>query len=161
MPNHATPTAIRIAQGNPSGRPLPLNEPKAATGAPPMPLDLSPAAQMVWQELVPVLLSMGTLTTSDGDALAALCVQKALYQEAVEHYTRNGLVIQSSQGMKKNPAVTIADAALKQYRALLGEFGMTPASRTRIQADHPDLESPLSKLLNERQRIRGVMFEAE
>ena len=150
MANHATPTALRIAQGNPSGRPLNEKEPLSIPGEPVMPLDLSIAAQTVWNEMVPILRNMKTLTTSDGAALAALCEAKVLYQTAVADYTLNGITIKSSQGLKKNPSVTVADAALKQFRSLLGEFGLTPASRSRIQADHPDMQSDLAKLLSAR-----------
>lgn len=147
--NHATPTAIRNATGNPSHRPLPVKEPAPLPGEPPMPLDLSLAAQWVWKEMVPILHEMGTLTTSDGEALAAYCETKVTWRMAQNSIELDGIVIESTQGRKKNPAVTVADSSLKQMRSLMGEFGMTPASRTKIRSESPDADSPLEQLLRE------------
>jgi P27 family predicted phage terminase small subunit len=147
--NHATPTALRIATGNPSGRPLPDHEPLTQPGEPPMPHDLSKAAKRVWREMVPILHELGTLTTSDGDALAAYCETKVTWRMAQDSIEQDGIVIESSQGRKKNPAVTVADSSLKQMRSLLGEFGMTPASRTKIRSESGDTDSPFERLIKE------------
>jgi P27 family predicted phage terminase small subunit len=156
MPNPPKPTALKIATGNPGGRPLNMNEPKAATGEPTLPADLSKAAKKVWRQTVPVLLKLGTLTTADGDALSAYCEAKVTWRIAQKSIEKDGITIQSSQGLKKNPACTISNEAMKTMRALMSEFGMTPASRTKIEVYTPDTESPLSKLLNERNRIRSA-----
>ncbi len=120
-----------------------------------MPADLSQAAKKVWKQTVPVLLELGTLTTADGDALASYCQAKVMWQLAQASIDKDGIIIQSSQGLKKNPAVTVADTAMKTMRALMGEFGLTPASRTKIETNAPDKESPLTKLLNARNAIRS------
>jgi len=154
MPNPATPTAIRIAQGNPANRPLNDHEPQAVTGAPDMPIGLSAKAEAFWDALTPILLQLGTLTTADGAALEMLCQALELKQLAYESIQRDGIVIESSQGKKSNPAVNIYDKSQKQVRALLGQFGLTPSARAQLKSTNPELASPLEKLLAERTRIR-------
>ena len=160
MPNPPKPTSLKLLQGNPGKRPLNVREPKAASGAPPMPTDLSKAAKKVWKAMVPILLKLGTLTTSDGDALAAYCECKVMWRSAQDSIVKDGVVTIGSQGPAKNPAVNVADSALKQMRAIMSEFGLTPASRTKIHTTNPDQESDLSRLLNERSRIRSANFDA-
>lgn len=157
MPQHSTPTVMRIAQGNPSQRPLPGNEPQAERGAPPMPPFLSVRAQDVWNSAVPVLLKLGTLTVADGDALTAYCETYVTWRLAQESIDKDGIIVDTPHGKKKNPAVSVADGALKQLRSLMGEFGLTPASRTRIQSNNPELESKLTILMAERRQIRTAI----
>jgi P27 family predicted phage terminase small subunit len=149
-PMHSTPTAIRVATGNPSQRPLPQGEPQATRGEPTMPTFLSARAQQVWIETVPVLLQLGTLTTADGDALTAYCETYVTWRMAQESIDKDGIIIDSPQGKRKNPAVNVADSSLKQLRSLMGEFGLTPASRTRIKSNNPEAQSVFSRLLGER-----------
>jgi len=156
MPNPPTPTALKIARGNPGGRPLNVKEPKAASGAPPMPTDLSKAAKKVWKVMVPVLLKLGTLTSADGDALAAYCEAKVTWRMAQDAIETHGIIVSTTQGQSKNPACTVSNEALKNMRALMSEFGLTPASRTKIQVHTPDTDSPLSRLLDARNRIRST-----
>jgi len=155
MPNPATPTAIRIAQGNPAHRPLNDHEPQAIAGAPDLPIDLSERARAFWHALVPILLQLGTLTTADGAGLEMLCQALELKAMAYESIQRDGIVIESSQGKKSNPAVNIYDKSQKQVRALLGQFGLTPSARAQLKSTNPELASPLEKLLAERTRIRN------
>jgi len=158
MPNPATPTAMRVAQGNPAHRPLNDREPQAVNGAPEMPFGLSNKAQAFWHGLVPILLQLGTLTTADGAALEMLCQALEMKALAYESIQRDGIVIESSQGKKANPATNIYDKTQKQVRALLGQFGLTPSARAQLKSTNPDLASPLEKLLAEQSRIRNGAF---
>lgn len=155
MPQHPTPTAIRIAENNPAHRPLPVKEPKAERGVPNPPAYFSTKARAVWHELAPLLLNLGTLSTADGVALEALCNQIVYLRMAQESIDKDGIILQSKYGPVKNPAVNIADITLKQIRSLLGEFGLTPAARTRIQSNNAEAESPFAILLAERKQIRS------
>ena len=150
MPNHATPTIIKIALDNPGGRPLNEREPKAIAGAPQMPSDLSTAEQFYWFQLCETLQGLGTLNTCDTAALRLFCEASVLKDRAKQEIDNFGLLIKSAQGMKKNPAVTIFNEQAHTVRTLLGEFGLTPASRSKITADSPELDSPLTKLLKSR-----------
>ena len=155
MPNPPTPTALRLIQGNPSGRPINKLEPKTNPGEPAMPRDLTKEARKVWKEMVPVLLKLGTLTTSDGDVLAMYCEAKVIWAKARNEINTKGILVDSQQGLKKNPACTIMAEASHTMRQLMSEFGLGAASRTKIHTSAPDQQSALSKLLNERNRLRS------
>ena len=117
-----------------------------------MPSDLSHEAKKAWKKMVPVLLHLGTLTVSDGDALACYCEAKVLWRKAQDEIAVKGMVL----GDKKNPAINVAQDCSNTMRALMSEFGLTPASRTKIQVHTPSTQSPLGKLLNERIRVRDA-----
>ena len=56
-----TPTKIRILNGNPSRRPLLLNEPQFAPGIPDRPTGMSAGARKHWDELVGEMANSGVL----------------------------------------------------------------------------------------------------
>lgn len=147
MPQHSTPTSLRITQGNPSGRPLPEREPQADRGIPAMPAMMSARAQQVWADLAPLLLQLGTLSVADGVALEALCNQIVYLREAQKSIDTDGIIVQTQHGPRKNPAINVADGSLKQVRALLGEFGLTPSARARIKSNNPEHDNVLDQLL--------------
>ena len=137
------PTALKKLRGNPGKRKLNENEPQAKPGRPPLPPGLTDVAQAEWDRMVPELEAIGVLSTIDGSALAAYCQAYSRWLQAeaeidahgitlvTKHETEKGLV---DGDIKKNPAVTVANDAMKLMRAFLSEFGMTPSSRSRIKA---------------------------
>lgn len=149
MPGPApTPTAIKLAKGNPGKRPINALEPKPKTGEPPMPRDLSKPAKKEWKRLAKMLLKLGVLTVSDGDALATLCEAKTLWREALNDVRKNGILIQVTAAtrngpvtiQKKNPAIAVMESQAKLVKSLLESFGCTPSSRTKVNAN-PNTDS--------------------
>lgn len=136
------PSALKKLQGNPGKRPLNAKEPSAPAGDPEMPADLPKAAQEEWNRIIPELRALGVLSTIDRAALAAYCHAYARWFEAEEETRLHGIVVEEPilvQGVetgfvryKKNPAVTISEGAMKLMKSFLIEFGMTPASRSRL-----------------------------
>ncbi|HEY2467994.1 MAG TPA: phage terminase small subunit P27 family [Terracidiphilus sp.] len=112
-----------------------------------MPSDLSELEQHYWNRLVPLLTALGTLTTDNEDVLRALCQELTKKQMAWEQIIARGIVIESPQGMKTNPACNVHDKAQKQVRVLLGEFGLTPSARTRLRSVNPAHASLLDQIL--------------
>jgi phage terminase small subunit len=47
----------------------------------------------------------------------------------------------------QSPFLAVANKALEQMRAFLNEFGMTPASRTRVHAERPSATNALDEFL--------------
>jgi len=150
MPRPATPTAIKIATGNPGGRPLNDKEPKAIAGAPVMPANFSQAEQVYWNELCKTLSQLGTLNTCNGEAMRLLCEAAVIRDEAKKLIKQHGVLMVSPQGYKKKPAITVFNEQAHTIRTLLGEFGLTEASRAKLRVDNPEFDSPLMKLLNSR-----------
>jgi P27 family predicted phage terminase small subunit len=81
-----------------------------------------------------MLSASGLLTSGDRAALAAYCSAWSRWVTAEERIQISGLVIIASKSGYPipNPFVGIANTALDQMRKFLIEFGMTPASRSRI-----------------------------
>ena len=128
-----------------------------------MPFGLSAAAQDEWHSIVPILLAMGVLTKVDGKALGAYCASFARWLLAELDVAKYGLVIEEPvidtltgkqrrlRGqyvvrLKKNPAIPTSNEAMKMMKSFLIEFGMTPASRTRLNvADGEKQRDPADK----------------
>ena len=128
------PSALKILNGNPGKRPI-RPEPSTPVGAPPMPKRLKADAVAVgkWKELVPILLSMGTLTVGDGEALATLCEVYAVAQTCLLEFRAGGAAMTSDSGaIKPNPAGPLYRGLVALQQSLMSEFGLTPSSRVRL-----------------------------
>jgi P27 family predicted phage terminase small subunit len=77
---------------------------------------------------------LGVLTSVDGLAFAALCIEMAQYLDMRDSMV--GMVQQFETGTRQvSPELTIAHKSLDKVRQLLTEFGMTPSSRARLAID--------------------------
>ena len=100
------------------------------------PSELAPLAKREWKRIARQLAAMGLLTTIDRAALALYADNYGRWLEAVAALQKYGVVIKSPSGFPmQSPYVAIANKAGEQVRLLLAEFGMSPASRTRVHAD--------------------------
>lgn len=90
------------------------------------PACLSPEERKCWNSLAGDLKKAGILTNIDLNALMTYCKLWVIWQDKV-----------SQANIEITPNV---DRIFKQLLALWREFGMTPASRTRIHADNPEPE---------------------
>jgi P27 family predicted phage terminase small subunit len=81
---------------------------------------------------------MGVLTEADGLALEMLCYNYARFRRCADKLedTPEGFVADiftSHTGDRKpSPYVGMCKTSMAEIRSLLGEFGLTPSSRTRI-----------------------------
>ena len=130
------PRALREIEGNPGKRPLNPREPQPAVKRPRCPAYLDADARREWRRLVPILERMRVLTEADDIALANLCQQYALLQEAQIKLKKTGLLIKTRSGyIQQSPLVAIISTTVDQVNKLCREFGLTPSSRTRIQVE--------------------------
>jgi P27 family predicted phage terminase small subunit len=144
------PSALKLLNGNPGKRPLNPAEPMYEVDdelSPPDDLDAEALSE--WIRCAPLLRDAGVLTQIDRTALAALYMCYSRWIDAERHVRRDGCVISGSTGSPvMNPYVRVAAQALDQMRALMGDFGMTPSSRSRLRAEstgerQDDLEKEL------------------
>jgi P27 family predicted phage terminase small subunit len=175
MGRNPTPTALKKARNNPGHRPLNEREPKPDLGEPPMPKWLSKLARKYWKNIAPFLLKMKVLCKVDGEALASYCEACANLQRAQDEIELNGVLItiyetgddgkplKDEHGrrivldVKTNPAVTIADKAMKMKRALGGDFGLSPVSRAKLKTeDGGESEDPMAAFLQRRKSTSTV-----
>jgi P27 family predicted phage terminase small subunit len=140
------PTRLKKLQGNPGKRNTNRREPRPRPGAPQKPASLAKEAHAEWDRISPILEKMGVLTTADGAALEAYCKLHALNLKAEAAIEKYGIVLAKVDEvgvsvLKKNPAVSIFESTSRLIRSFLQEFGLTPASRSKVAASEGrDLE---------------------
>ncbi len=128
------PTSIKALRGTLRADRMNPREP-VGDGRPTCPPELSSAARKEWRRISKHLTAMGLLTTVDRAALALYCDAYGRWLEAIAALQEYGVVLKSPNGYPvQSPYVGIANKAGEQVRLLLAEFGMSPASRTRVQA---------------------------
>ena len=145
MPRVTAPAELRLLNGVRPGRDSggrKVEPPPGFKRMPPrMPSTLSPAAKRVWARVTPELARLSLLKAEDADALAVYCEAVVTFREATKQIRKDGAVITNTTTRKdgtvsewrtKNPAVSVADMAAKQIRAFGAEFGLTPASESKL-----------------------------
>lgn len=149
MPGPAPkPTALRELAGNPGHRPLNKREPRFSADVPTRPGWLLPEAKREWARIVPELQRLRLLAVVDRAALVNYCQWWARYVEAEKILSAQGLTILCPSGyMQQRPEVAIAQKAAQIMKAFLIEFGLTPASRSRIAVPEEQKEDEFSKFL--------------
>ena len=143
------PTAMKVLEGNPGGRPLNKNEPKPDKKAPRCPAWLEEEAKKEWKRMGKTLEQLGLLTEMDMAAFAGYCQAYARWKEAEEFISQHGTMIRTPNGyLQQVPQVSIAQTYLKIMNKFCEQFGLTPSARSRIVADTAeDKESDEMELL--------------
>ena len=128
------PTILKVIAGNPGKKPLPKNEPKPeALDSLAVPAELKgTVARAAWKRVAPKLRRMQVLSEADVDALMLYCRECQVYSDAEKTIRREGITMETAQGLKKHPAVTVLHEAATHMRNLMASFGMTPSSRASV-----------------------------
>ena len=142
------PTHLKVVRGTEKPSRANPNEPKPSPAIPRPPDLLGKEAKKAWHRTAKHLYELGVLSELDRDALAAFCVQYAIWVDAVDRIQKNGviqedgLLAETPNGYPvQHPLVAIINRAQSEMRKWMTEFGMTPSSRTRISAqpqEEPD-----------------------
>ncbi len=113
-----------------------------------MPAWLSREAKAEWRRIVPHLDAVGLLTIVDRSALASYCQAFAELVVATKLLEKEGRIVDvdvfnkaddcTGTVRKLHPAVKLQRDAFASVKQFLGEFGLTPSSRTRLQAPVED-----------------------
>ena len=141
------PTVLKVLEGNPGKRPITPNEPKPAPVAPPMPDDLAPKARAFWEHTVPQLEKLGLATEVDGPALELLSVHYAVAVEAARLIEEQGIMAKGRHRQDiKHPALQTLRDHSSSFLRYLTQFGMTPASRSRLSVPGVDDEGVWSDI---------------
>ena len=161
MPKPRLPTKTKILKGTFRANEAPKNEPAPPVlpAIPKAPSHLNRWAKQMWNYNAKELKELGMLTTLDTYSLEVLCEQYGIYRElkeAITHKTVDGkrkkisiaqyLNCRNSQTM---PEYAAMKSAFERYSSLLKEFGLSPASRSRIDlpAREPVKSDPMEALL--------------
>jgi P27 family predicted phage terminase small subunit len=153
------PTALKRLGGNAGKRKPSAKEPRPRSKKPKMPGHFTPdiseddankewaiwqrefyeIARAEWRRVVRELSAVpGLLTSVDSDALAMYCETYARWVQASAKLAQGGMVekLKTKTGSEYyaiSPYMTIVSQCMATMKQFLSEFGMTPASRTRIQ----------------------------
>ena len=137
-------TRLKLLEGNRGKRTLNNLEPaprvvEFKSAQPPKFLDK--VARMEWNRVAPKLIDLRVLTELDLSHLAMYCKSFSLWIVAIAKVDKLGLlVIGAKGGLVRNPAIKISRDALQDATKLGLEFGITPASRSRIKIVEPEPE---------------------
>ena len=145
------PTAIKQLEGNPGKRQLNTNEPKPKQKAPTCPKWLDDEAKKEWKRLAKQMEQLGILTEVDMAAFAGYCQSYARWKEAEEFISKHGAIVKTPSGYwQQVPQVSIAQQYMKQMTKFCEQFGLPPASRSRIVTDKSDdsAEDAMEQLLS-------------
>lgn len=143
------PTHLKLVKGNTRKDRTNQSEPKPPTGMPTRPAYLaSNPSRAAWARFSKILADMGVLTIADGDALGRMCEVYAQVQalqrdvndlghtyEAERRVDKEtGQPIDGTGTIKARPEVAMLSDADRRLRAYLTDFGLTPASRSKVSA---------------------------
>jgi P27 family predicted phage terminase small subunit len=149
------PTHLRLLRGNPSKEPLNKNEPQPfiEPTIPDAPKFLTGYAADEWYRISEELYRLKLLTSVDTHTLAAYCEAYMIWRTAVETHAAmadrdavtHGLMVKNANGSAmQNPIVLTIRQAGNDMVRFAGEFGLSPAARSRISGlDDPS--GPSSK----------------
>ncbi len=128
------PTSLKVVEGNRGKRGINKQEPDPEyLNDLTAPSFLSSGAVDVWDEIVPELRKAKLLTKVDIPMLSMGCEAIARYRKLTKQIDVGGEEI-GSEDEKKDQwmATTIQSMSFKQAMAVMQQFGMSPAARTRI-----------------------------
>jgi len=128
------PTVLKLLEGNPGRRRLNTREPDPRPATPTCPDWLDATARAEWRRVVPELRRLRLLTLLDRAALVCYVQAYSDFRAAVETIAREGRTVTTSNGNTiQHPAVGQRNKAMLILKQFVGEFGLSPASRVRIQ----------------------------
>lgn len=136
------PTRLKVLEGNPGKQKLNRDEPEyqLLDKLPPPPRHLFKAARKEWKKLGVPLMELGVMTQVDLDAFAELC-QNYAYLVIISqkiHDQGESAVYDfevTESGYKMPPVLTSQrNKYYEMWRKSLADFGLTPATRSRIVA---------------------------
>jgi P27 family predicted phage terminase small subunit len=131
------PTATKELQGTLERSRINPNEPKPALTVPMAPDWMPDEVKAIFNELALHFADMRVLSQADGKALELLADAYHEYRQARQFIHANGETYESptkdgGKIIRAYPQVGIASDAFKRVRAMLIEFGATPAARSKV-----------------------------
>lgn len=137
-----TPTQLNLLRGNARKRGVNKSEPTGTRGIPKCPTWLSPKAKQAWKEMGVLLDGMRVLNLEDKLALELLCHTYSIWRTASNVINRRGPTggltykakTEHGERTLARPEVAIESDAWRRIKAMLSEFGLTPATRTKVKA---------------------------
>lgn len=133
-----TPTNVLKMRGSWRGDER-KNEPQAVIEIMSRPRHLKGREIAIWKYIVQALLEIRVITRLDRSAIARYCQLEAMFRDTMDFIDKNGTTypIRDADGnvvsMRLFPQTHLALKLCDQIIKLESHFGLTPASRTRIE----------------------------
>lgn len=146
------PTSLKLLAGTDRADRRNPHEPVPVRSTPACPDELDDAAREEWTRMEGLLEPLGLVSQLDRAALGAYCAAYSHWLAAEGALKSHGMLIKSPSGYPMvSPYFSIASKTMNEMRLLLQEFGLSPASRTRVTAmpPEPEEEHPIAALLRE------------
>lgn len=146
-----TPTKLKVVRGTTrKDRANPAEPQPTGTVSTEPPDWLSEEARPWWERVRPLLVRMNVLTSADPVALGLLCDALAEYVAAREQVERDGrtyesISVRAGTMIRAHPAVGIQADAWRRAKLMLTEFGLTPASRSKVTVADAGPADPLEE----------------
>jgi P27 family predicted phage terminase small subunit len=135
------PTKLLKLTGDHRAKERAKREPEPEYGIPQCPNSIEGRAREMWDRTAAALDQMGILALADGDALAAMCQNWALFDETAEALAQRSLEQQKGQDdesyakevMLARRLSSMMNEAYRNYCKGLAQFGLTPADRAGLE----------------------------
>jgi P27 family predicted phage terminase small subunit len=143
------PTAVKKLRGNPGGRKLNPEPDFGTDRKPACPAWLDKDAKAEWRAVVNRLYDAGIVKSVDRSVLAAYCVAFSRWRRFEKAAQEFKLPVLKSEGGNwyMNPAILMAQSAMKEMLACAAQLGMTPSARSKIVTSRPVKEKTLADIL--------------
>lgn len=158
MPPPRKPSHLRAVEGNPShARPINHDEPMPTKGFYPAPDYFSEQEKKWYEDMCNELTKWGVITVMDSRAVEMMITAYSEYRQlreevAIEGYTIKTQNMHGELTTKANPAVSMMSDAWRRFRGMATEFGMTPASRSKVTAKTDEKEDDIIGDIMDRKR---------
>jgi len=154
-----TPTTLKILRGNPGRRRLNSDEPSSPLlkRMPPAPEFLNDEGKRVWSAEGRRFIKAGLLTALDLTMFGTWCLWYSVRDIASRAVNKSGLVIKAN-GVGNpyiNPYVNAISMSSKAMHQIEIEFGLSPASRTKVKSLNPAQRSLFDSLLDDDEEEAG------
>ena len=125
-----------------------------ATGLPVMPDGLTEIEQTAWLEIVALLEPRGVLTPCDAPMVELTARTLATMRQADAVIGREGSTMRTASGyLQQRPEIAISHKSRLLLKLLLGELGMSPASRSNVDIPPAVEGSAFQKFLERGRRL--------
>lgn len=146
-----TPDHLKIIKGTARPDRMNTNAPASNIGTPEPPVWLSERASELFMQHVVILQGMGIASPDDQTALALLAsrieeieICTAVIEDAGRTYSTTAT--SGDKLVRARPEVAMRNEAMRHAQSLLSEFGLTPATRSKVSAGKPQEENPFAAL---------------
>lgn len=127
------------------------DQPKYANVVPEPPEHLDEQSLVMWNRVTDMLHAAGVLQLADHTALQILAETYGEWRNADMNVKADGMIYHTETAdgapmIRPNPAVAQRADAARRLQSMLSEFGMTPASRSKVTVkDAGDGEDPAKR----------------